>query len=219
MTLRDYLLLVARSWIVIAVTVAVGLVVAGLLAVTASTSYSASAQVLFTGYDPRGGQDQAFFGNYVQSRMPTYGTLADSTRLLESAVDAIGSGETAEELGSRTEIEVSVSETMATVTVVDSTASAAARSANAVAEAFIDDVGRLEPEHVPAARTGDDTDSTQATITGVITREAVAPASPIGQNVPLHLLAGALSGLAVSIGVVALREVLRREASSAGEDP
>ena len=122
MTLRDYVLIVARSWIVVAVAVAIGLVTAGIVAFTTTPTYSSSAEVLFSGYQPDGGQDQAYFSGYVQSRMPTYAKLASSTGLLESAADAIGSGESASALRGRTTIDVSESDTVATISVSDSTA-------------------------------------------------------------------------------------------------
>ena len=82
MTLRDYVLIVARSWIVVVVTVIVGLVTAGILALAATPTYTASAQVLFTGHATTSGQDLAYVGNYVQSRMQTYKNLGTSTSLL-----------------------------------------------------------------------------------------------------------------------------------------
>jgi len=208
-TLRDYVLAFARHWTVIAVAVVAGLVTAGVAAVLTPPTYHASAQVLFTGHDPASGQDQAYIGSYVQSRMSTYGKLVSSTRMLTAAAEEIGAGETAETLRARTEIDVTERETIAVVQVTDGSAKKAAHAANAVAEAFLGDVARLEPEFTTERPTGDDPGSNQATITGTVTHQAVVPSSPIAPNLPLYLLAGALGGLLVSVGVIVYREAWR----------
>ena len=219
MTLRDYVLIVARSWIVVVVSAAVGLVTAAIVAFATTTTYTASAQVLFTGHASTSGQDLAYVGNYVQSRMQTYKNLGKSTSLLESVGKAIGSNDTPRELSDRTEIEVSQLNTVATVSATDTTAKGAALTANTLAGALLDSVQRLEANNT-ADPTGNEKPA-NSTIEGVISGKAEVPESASDPNVPLYLLAGVLAGLAVSIGVVAVREVLRGEVSSPsiGADP
>ena len=74
-TLRDYVLIVGRSWIVIVVTVVIGLATAVDLAFAATPTYTSSAQVRSTGHATTSGQDLAYVGNYVQSRTQTYERL------------------------------------------------------------------------------------------------------------------------------------------------
>lgn len=216
-TLRDYVLAFARHWTVIAAAVVAGLVTAGVAAVLTPPTYTASAQVLFTGHDPASGQDQAYIGGYVQSRMETYGELASSTRVLTAAAKKIGSGETAEKLGDRTEIEVNERDTVAIVETTDGSAKKAARAADAVAEAFLDDVARLEPDFTTDEPTSDDPGSTQTTITGTVTQRAVVPTSPIAPNRSLYLLAGALGGLVVSVVVIVYREAVRDDGPASSD--
>ena len=225
MTLRDYVLIVARSWIVIAVTIAVGLLTAGILALTATTKYTASAQVLFTGHATTSGQDLAYVGNYVQARMQTYKNLGTSTSMLESVIGTIGSDETPRELADRTHISVSQLNTVATVTASDTTAKGAAETANTLGAALVNTVGQLEADNAEpsgAEQAGEaDEREANATIQGVITGRAEVPSSPSDPDLKLYLLAGVLAGLIVSIIVVALREVLRggtSASSSSGED-
>jgi capsular polysaccharide biosynthesis protein len=220
-TLRDYLLIVARSWIVVVVAVAAGLVTAGVLVLTTTATYTASAQVLFTGHATTSGQDLAYVGNYVQSRMQTYKNLGKSTDLLESVAGAIKSKETPKELAERTEIEVSQISTVATVSATDTSAKGAALTANTLAAAMLNAVQKLEADNAadPKANTSDK--PAKATIQGVVTGRAEAPTSPSDPDIPFYLVSGVLAGLLVSVGVIALREVLRGEtsASRAGEDP
>jgi len=217
-TLRDYVLVVARSWIVIVVTVAVGLVTAGVIALTATTKYTSSAQVLFTGHATTSGQDLAYVGNYVQSRMQTYKNLGTSTSMLESVAGAIGTDESPRELADRTDISVSQLNTVATVTAKDTTAKGAAETANTLAGALVETVRNLEADNAEPAgaeqQGASDEGEANATIQGVITGTAEAPSSPSDPDLPLYLLAGLLAGLVVSILVVALREVLRGETSA-----
>jgi capsular polysaccharide biosynthesis protein len=218
-TLRDYVLIVARSWIVVAATVAVGLVTAGIVALASTSMYTSSAQVLFTGHAASSGQDLAYVGNYVQSRMQTYKKVGTSANLMTTVAETMGSEESPADLAGRLDIGVTHLTTVATITAKDTTAKGAARTADTVANALLDAVQALEAENAAEATAGQD-DQAKATVEGVVTGVADVPSSPSDPNIPLYLLAGALAGLAVSIGVVALREVLRGEASSpASEEP
>ena len=221
MTLRDYVLIVARSWIVVAATVAIGLVTAGIVALASTPMYTSSAQVLFTGHAATSGQDLAYVGNYVQSRMQTYKKVGTSANLMTSVAEAMGSEESPAELAGRIEVGVTHLTTVATITAKDTTAKGAARTANTVANALLDAVQDLEAENAAEASAGQEDQAAKATVEGVVSGVADVPSSPSDPNIPLYLLAGALAGLAVSIGVVALREVLRGEASSspATEEP
>ena len=223
MTLRDYVLIVARSWIVVAVTVIVGLVTAGILALTATTTYTASAQVLFTGHATTSGQDLAYVGNYVQSRMQTYKNLGTSTSLLTSVAQTIGSDDTPRELAERTDIEVSQLNTVATVSATDTTAKGAAKAANTLGAALLSAVQKIEADNAadPSARAKPS--RPRPPCKGSSPAPPRSPASPSDPDIPLYLLAGLFAGLAASIGVIALREVLRRRrhptSPPSGEDP
>ena len=209
MTLRDYVLAFARHWIIVTIAIVVGLVTAGITAALTPPTYRGSAQVLFTGRDPSSGQDQAYIGGYVQARMGTYGKLVSSTEMLTAASKKIGAGETEEHLRSQTRIDVSEQDTVATIEVTDESARRAARSADAVAVAFLDEVARLEPDFSIQRPDGEGARSNGVTITGTVTRKAIVPRSPIAPMLSLYLLAGALGGLFVSVGVIVYREAWR----------
>ena len=156
MTLRDYVLIVARSWIVVAVSVAVGLVTAGIVALTTTTTYTSTAQVLFTGHASTSGQDLAYVGNYVQSRMQTYKNLGTSTSMLESVASALNSDETPEELADRTDIQVSQLNTVASVSATDTTAKGAADTANTLGAALLEPSSKLEADNAADPKAGAD---------------------------------------------------------------
>lgn len=208
MTLRDYVLILARNWIVVVVTVAVGLVTAAIVAFATTTTYTASAQVLFTGHASTGGQDLAYAGNYVQNRMQTYQKLGSADSLARAVQNKLGTTESVQTLDDRTGIDVSQLSTVATVTATDSTGAGAARTANAMAQAFLEEVQALEGSNAAQPRTGK---PGQATVEGRIIETATPPLSPAGPRIWLYLMAGLSVGLIVSIGVVAVREALKGE--------
>lgn len=207
MTLRDYVLIVARGWIVVVATVAVGLVTAAAVALTTSRTYTATAEVLFTGHASTSGQDQAFVGNYLQSRMQTYQNLGTSTSLMETVVAEIGSDESPPELADRVEIQVSPTNTVATVSASDTTAKGAARTADTLANGLLAAVQDLEAN--TDSGNGQDEQSATSTIEGVVTGTAEVPTSASDPNTPFYLAVGALAGLVVSFGVLAVAEMMR----------
>jgi capsular polysaccharide biosynthesis protein len=219
-TLRDYVLIVARNWIVVAASVAVGLVMAAVVAFTTPTTYSSTAQVLFTGHASTSGQDLAYVGTYVQSRMQTYENLGTSTSVLESVADVLNSDETPQELADRTDIQVSQLDTVASVSATDTTAKGAADTANTLGGALLEAVRKLEADNAADPNAEGDGQPATATIQGVVTGKAEVPTSPSAPQTPLYLIAGLLAGIVVSIGVIAVREVLRGDTSTPpGEEP
>ena len=132
-------------------TVIVGLVTAGILALTATTTYTASAQVLFTGHATTSGQDLAYVGNYVQSRMQTYKNLGTSTSLLTSVARRSAPTRPHVSWHERTEIEVSQLNTVATVSATDTTAKGAAKAANTLGRTPQRRCRRSRPKTPPTA--------------------------------------------------------------------
>jgi capsular polysaccharide biosynthesis protein len=199
LTLRDYVHIVARHWIVLAVAVAIGLVTAGTMALTVTPTYTASTQVLFTGHATTGGQDLAYAGSYVQSRMQTYKRVGTSSSVMNVVVKTLGSDKTPEELADGVEIEVSQLNTVATVSATEPSAKEAARTANTVARVLIATVGKVEAE---------DAATDQATVEGIVTGPATIPDSPSDPRLLFYLLVGLVAGAVVGLGVVSVRGLL-----------
>ena len=152
MELRDYLVLVVRNWLIIAVTVAVGLVAAGVMIAVATPMYESKARVVFTAHDVASGQDLAYAGNYVQSRMQTYKQApATSESVMKTVVGSLGGGESTTHLAHRTSVEVSQIDTIISIAVKDESAKGAAEAANAVATSLIQTVTSLESDHQKVA--------------------------------------------------------------------
>ena len=199
MTLRDYVRIIARQWIVVTVAVVIGLVTAGVMALAATPTYSASTQVLFSGRATTSGQDLAYAGSYVQSRMQTYKRIGTSTSVMDVVATSLGSDKTPDELAYDVEIEVSQLDTVATVSATATSAKEAARTANAVGRVLIATVAKVEAE-----KKGTD----KAMVEGLVTGPATVPDSPSDPRLLFNLLVGLIAGVIVGVGVVAVREVL-----------
>jgi capsular polysaccharide biosynthesis protein len=199
--LRDYLVLVARNWIILAVTAGVGVATAGVLILVATPQYESTTQVVFTAKNAANGRDMAYAGTYVQSRIQTYKDLATSPTVMASVIDELDLDESSSGLADRTEVEVSQLDTVVELSVEDESAKTAARIADQVAAALIGAVGRLETADRPTEETPN--------IEGVVVGPAEVASSPADPNWKLYLLSGLAAGLLVGLSVVAVRQVLR----------
>lgn len=201
MDLRDYLVLVARNWIILTVTALVGVVTAGVLILVATPQYESTSQVVFTAKNAANGQDLAYAGTYLQSRIQTYKDLATSPTVMAGVIKELDLNESAGGLADRTEVEVSQLDTVMELSVEDESAEAAARIANQVAVELIGAVVDLETADRPTAETPN--------IEGVVVGPAEVSSSPADPNWQLYLLSGLLGGLLAGLAVVAVRQVLR----------
>jgi capsular polysaccharide biosynthesis protein len=199
--LRDYLVLVARNWIILTVTALVGVVTAGVLILVATPQYESTSQVVFTAKNAANGQDLAYAGTYLQSRIQTYKDLATSPTVMAGVIKELDLNESAGGLADRTEVEVSQLDTVMELSVEDESAEAAARIANQVAVELIGAVVDLETADRPTAETPN--------IEGVVVGPAEVSSSPADPNWQLYLLSGLLGGLLAGLAVVAVRQVLR----------
>lgn len=200
MDLRDYIVLVARSWIILAVTAVVGLATAGVLILVATPEYESTTKVVFTAKNAANGRDMAYAGTYVQSRIQTYKDLATSPTVMSGVIQELGLRESPSHLASRTEVEVSQLDTVVALSVQDPSAKAAARLADEVAAGLIGAVARLETADRPTGEA--------PTIEGVVVGPAEVASSPTDPDWRLYLLIGLVAGLLVGLSVVAVRHVL-----------
>lgn len=201
MDLRDYFALAVRHWPVLTASVIAGLLAAGIAIWVVTPQYESTAKVVFTAQNAGTGQDIAYAGNYVQSRVQTYKDLATSPVVLEAALSKLHRNESTDELADHTDIGVSQIDTVVDISVRDPKAAAARDAANAIADALIAQVKTLE--------TGTNPSADAPHIEGVVVGPAEAEDDPATPNKPLYLAAGLLAGLLVGIAVVSVRHVLQ----------
>lgn len=203
MDLRDYVMLAARNWLVLAVTTVVGLMTAGVLVVVATPQYEARAQVLFSARNAANGRDLAYAGTYVQSRIQTYKDLAVSPVVLAPVIESEDLDLSTGALADRVEVEVSQIDTVVTLEVRDPDGETAARVANRVAASLLTAVAQIEARDPDLEQTG------AVTVDGRVVGPAEEPSDPADPDTVLYLLAGLLGGLVIGAGVVGVRHLLQ----------
>jgi len=200
---RDYWQILRRRWLAIVLSMVTGLAAAGIATVVVPATYTGEASVVFSGHATTNGQDVAYIGSYVQSRMQTYRKLAESASVLQIVLGATGSHESVDELRDQVGVDVSQVNTLATVRVDGGNAKRAAAATNALAAALVDAVKKVEGAGTP-----------RATVEGVIVSKAEVPTRPSDPDVKLYLLVGLFLGLIVGVVCAAVREVLAEHRSS-----
>ena len=205
---HEYLLVLLRNWLVIAVTVAIGLLAGLGVSLTMPKAYGATAQVLFTGHAGTNGQDLAYVGSYTQGRLTTYQRLAESSSVLTLVKRDLGSKEKTSRLRSRIDLSTVQNTSIVSIKTTDATRRGALATAASVATRLRTSVEALE--NGTAA-------SSKAFVTATIIGAPESPAAPVSPKLPLNLLVGMLAGLAVSVGVVTVREALRAGRRGAAE--
>lgn len=194
-----------RHWILILCTVLVGIGAGVGLGVVMPRTYEAQSQVLFTATVTTTGQDLAYAGNYVQSRMVTYRRLGDSPTVLRAVIDSIGSDESIKKLRGRTDVEAVPGATIIAVRATSHSKLQAARTADALAGALRIGVERLE-NAAPSTKAKPSTVSVKGVSIGSGSHDT-SVASP---RLPLNILVGGLTGLLVGCAVASLREAFRK---------
>jgi non-specific protein-tyrosine kinase len=210
--LHGFLKALARRWptVVVCLVLATG----AAFAVTSLSApvYEARTQLFVA---TRTGDDtaQMYQGqSFSQARVQSYAAIVTTRQVTRPVVKELGLHTTPEELASRITAVAPLNTVLIDITVRDTEPKGAARIANAVAQRFSAVVERLEaPKRAPGSeqsgknrRTGDGT----SPVSLGVTQEAVAPTGPVSPRPLLNLAAGALGGLLLGAGLVALRETL-----------
>lgn len=200
MDLRTYVGVLARNWLLILLAVALGLASAAAVIFLSTARYSATAKILFSAAQVDTGQDLAYAGNYVQSRMQTYKGLATTPTVLDQVIEQLDLDLTHQELAQRISVETSQIDTLIGITADSTDKREAARIADAVAEQLIGAVRAVENSGASDAEPG---------VSGVVVGHADPSEDPSSPDVPVDLLAGLLLGAFVGVGAVTARHLLR----------
>lgn len=201
MTLVEYLHLLKRNWLVIAVAGLLGLAASSTSLLLVEPEYTASTRL----YISAGVGDSAAASELTQSNAfavqaaSTYAGVASSPIVLQQAIDALHLDETAQHLAERTQATAKEGTALLDVAVTDPDPARAAEIANAVGRAF---------EHVlttelETARSGDAPLVSSTTIA-----PATVPARPSSPVAVTTLVAGLVGGLALGVAIGVVRRVL-----------
>lgn len=206
MELRDYLAVLRRSWLLIALAALGGAMLGALLSMVSTPLYQASAQMFVSMASD--GSDSAYTGAlFAQQRVKSYTAIVDSPGVLEPVIDSLELRTTPSLLAGRVTATAPPNTVLINVSVTDADPEQAALIANAVSDSFAKEITRLE---TPAG-------GGSAPVKPSVTKPAVAPLAPVSPRTNLNLALGALLGLLLGVGIAVLRHVLDTSVTSTEE--
>ena len=198
MELRDYIRILRKSWLIIALLVLVSIAAATAYSITRTPEYSASAKVFVSTQFGESGSDLVQGNSFTQARVKTYASLVDTPAVLLPVIARLQLDLVWQDL----EPDVSATSPLDTaiieITVMNEDPAVAANVANAVGAALTAVVADIETT----------AGSTESPVKLTRVQDAAVPLEPVSPNVPLNIALGALVGLALGLGLAVLREVL-----------
>ncbi|WOF22257.1 polysaccharide biosynthesis tyrosine autokinase [Microbacterium betulae] len=198
MELRDYIRILRKNSILIALIALLTVAAAGVYSLTRTPEYEATSEVFVSSQAGTTIEDQQQGNTYTQARVQSYVTLATRPYVLDTVIDELALDTTATDLATRVTASSPLDTTVISLTVTDEDADVAAQIANAVAMSLTEAVDQVET--LPG------TETSPVKITPV--NDAQAPADPVSPNVPLNLALGLLAGLVLGAAAAALRTML-----------
>lgn len=198
MDLREYLRLLRRHWILVAAATLAGVLLGGALSVLTRPTYTAETQ-LFVAIQSSGTVQELQQGNtFSQARVQSYVKTVGSPLVLQPVIDGLGLQTTPADLAERVKASTEANTVLINIEVSDSSSVQAAATAEGVAKSLIGVVDGLEKP-----KTGGN-----SPVSLSIIKPATAPLAPSAPNTRLNLLVGLILGLAIGVGLAALRSTL-----------
>jgi capsular exopolysaccharide synthesis family protein len=196
--IRDYLRILRRNWILIVAGTLIGLLVGGAASILVKPTYTAETQ-LFVAIQGSGSVQELQQGNtFSQARVQSYVKTVESPVVLQPVIDSLGLPVTSDELSSRVTAITDINTVLITIAVSDTSPAQAAAIAQAVADSLIRAVDTLEKPRTGGA----------SPVSLSVIKPAIAPPSPSAPNTQRNLTVGMLLGLALGVGVAALRTTM-----------
>ncbi|MGY1750491.1 polysaccharide biosynthesis tyrosine autokinase [Modestobacter sp. SYSU DS0511] len=198
MSLHDYVDVVRRRWVSVAVPAVLAVLLAGLLSALATPTYTSTARMFFSLESGNSANDLAQGANFTQAQMASYATLVTTPSVLGPVVTELGLPESPQELARSVSARAANDTVVLEVSVTDTSAARAAEIADAVA----DQLGEVVSEVAPRNADG------EVTVRSTVVAPAVAPLYPSSPNTKLNLAAGLLLGVVLGVLLALLREAL-----------
>lgn len=198
--LRDYIRILQKSWILIAVLLFIGVGAAATFSLLQTPKYSSSAKVFVSTSGGSTVSDLQQGNTFTQQRVKTYADLATTPIVLLPVITELGLELSSEELASQVTASAPLDTTLIEISVVNVDAALSAQIATAISESLTRAVENIE--------TSTDSDTASSPVKLTLVQQAEVPQSPESPNVPLNLALGALIGLALGLGLSVLRETL-----------
>ena len=200
MDMREQILIIRRSWMLIVSFALIGLITAGVMSVLMPKTYTATSGLFVSTQDVEGTAELQQGSVFALARIQTYVDLATKPQVLNPVIDDLGLDVSAKELATKIKASTSRNTVIIDIEAVDSTAQGAADIANGVVDSLIASVAELErpTNGLPSPMRLTSVDTAQA------------PEAASSPKTPLNLALGLLYGFAAGLLVAILRHVLDR---------
>ncbi len=192
-TIRDFWTILRRSWVVVAVASAMGIVTALVLSLITTPVYQSKAQ-LFVSVSANEITGSYTGDLYVRERIESYLTLVDTPRVLDPVIDKLKLDMGYAELAELVEARNPDSTVLIQVLAKDSSATQAATIADATAQSLSKEIVRLET-----------TDSGTTPIKVHLISPGQVSDVPQSPRTTFNLVLGGLVGFMAGVGVAVLR--------------
>jgi capsular exopolysaccharide synthesis family protein len=198
LTPNDFLRLIRKRWLLIAVCTLIGVGVSAASIWRATPQYQASAQLFVAAKDSGDLSTLAQGGQFTQQRVQSYAEIVDSPQVTGPVAAQLGGGLSALQIAHEVSASAPLNTVLVNVHVTDPSAARAQALANAVSEQFATYAAQLETTPGGAA----------SPVKVTVVKHALLPTSPVSPKKALDLILGLLVGLAIGIGAAVLRESL-----------
>ncbi|PFG33187.1 polysaccharide biosynthesis tyrosine autokinase [Sanguibacter antarcticus] len=197
MELQDYLAVLRKRWITIALVTALGIAVGAAATLLATPTYKARSQVFVSVMTGETSSDLLQGSSFTQKQVKSYTALVTSPRVLIPVIDELGLDTTPEALANSVSADSPIDTVLINITATNDDAELASSIANATAESLSTEVSALESR-------ADGVSPVQ--ISSV--RTATVPRFTATPNTRLNLALGLALGLAVGVGIAVVRHLL-----------
>jgi succinoglycan biosynthesis transport protein ExoP len=198
--LRDYIRILQKSWVLIAVLFFLGVGAAAGYSIVQTPKYSSSAKVFVSTSGGSSVSDLQQGNTFTQQRVKTYADLATTPIVLLPVINELGLEVSSTELADTITASAPLDTTLIEISVTNVDAALSAEIATAVSENLAKAVENIE--------TASSASGAESPVKLTLVAHAEVPQSPVSPNVPLNIALGGLLGLALGVGLAVLKEAL-----------
>ncbi|MCU1513642.1 MAG: polysaccharide biosynthesis tyrosine autokinase [Microbacteriaceae bacterium] len=198
MELRDYLRVLRKRWMLIAILTLACVTGAAVVSILTTPTYEATTKVYVSVQNSGAAGELAQGSSFVQQQVKSYSEVITSERVLKPVISQIGLHETVEELA----LDVTASAPLDTVNIEISVTRPDPQQAADLANAITAEA-REQIAEISRPSNGD-----ESPITVSVLQSATVPIEPVAPNTRLNLVLGLLVGVLLGLLTAVLIEVL-----------
>lgn len=200
MDLRDYVRILHKNWILIAVCALLGVAIAAGYSLAVTPKYQAKTELYVSvrAGDAAATTDLVQGTSFARQAVTSYVSVVNSASVLDRVIDELKLNTTSGALASKVTAESPLNTVLIDITVTDADPALAAKIANSVGQ----NTSYIVTNKLEKPAGGDSLVNVQTI------QPATAPTAPSSPNVPLNVILGLLVGLALGIGAALLRTIL-----------